>query len=160
MRRLKIAALSLFLFSPVVAFSQSTVAEPHMVITRNGTQPSVAGGNKTFTGTVRLDNMFVSTSPSTFSGAFVTFEPCARSDWHTHPAGQLLIVTSGAGWVQEWGQPKKNIKNGDIIWTPAGVKHWHGATDKTAMTHISINEAVNGKAVDWLEKVTDEQYLQ
>jgi quercetin dioxygenase-like cupin family protein len=96
----------------------------------------------------------------TFSSAEVTFTPCARTAWHTHPAGQTLIVTTGTGWIQQWGGQKHSIKPGDVIWTPPGVKHWHGATDGSAMTQIAIQDSVDGKPVDWLENVTDEQYLQ
>jgi len=96
--------------------------------------------------------------PSRTSGGKVTFEPGARSAWHTHPLGQILIVTDGTGWIQQWGGPIEEIRKGDVIWIPPGVKHWHGATPSIAMTHIAIQEQLNGKAVEWMEKVTDEQY--
>ncbi len=127
-------------------------------ITRGGSQPSAKGSAQYFTGAVRVDSLFPATAPSRVSGGHVTFEPGARSAWHTHPVGQTLIVTSGLGWVQQWGGAKQEIRAGDIVWFPAGVKHWHGASATTAMTHIAIQEQVDGKAVDWMEHVTDEQY--
>jgi len=111
-----------------------------------------------FTGTVRIDQLFKAPGPARASGAYVTFEPCARSNWHTHPLGQTLIVTSGCGFVQSWGGPIKVIRPGDVVWCPPGERHWHGASPTTAMTHIAIQEELNGKIVDWMDKVTDEQY--
>jgi quercetin dioxygenase-like cupin family protein len=125
----------------------------------NGSRPSVKGPEATFTGPVRVDPQF-SSPESRVSAGHVTFEPGSRSAWHTHPAGQVLVVTSGTGWVQEEGGQKREIKPGDVIWTPPGVKHWHGATNTNAMTHLAITENVNGKNVDWMEKVTDEQYTK
>ena len=136
--------------------SQETTMK--MTITPNGSQPSTKGSAEYFTGTVRVDPLFAPTAPSRTSGGHVTFEPGARSAWHTHPLGQTLIVTSGTGWVQEWGGEKKTIRPGDIVWCPPGVKHWHGATATTAVTHFAIQEHEDGKVVDWLEKVSDEQY--
>jgi quercetin dioxygenase-like cupin family protein len=130
-----------------------------MELKRSGTQPSSKGAPETFTGNVRIDPLFQSPGPAQFSGAYVTFEPGARSAWHTHPCGQTLIVTAGFGWTQCWGEPKVEIRPGDVVTCPPGKKHWHGATDKTAMTHIAIQEARDGKVVEWLEKVSDEQYL-
>ena len=130
-----------------------------MEIKRNGSRPSVKGPEQYFTGTARIDPLFQAPEPGRFSGASVTFEPGARTAWHTHPLGQTLIVISGLGWTQCWGEPKEEIRPGDVITCPAGKKHWHGATPTTAMTHIAIQEALNGKVVDWLEKVADEQYL-
>jgi quercetin dioxygenase-like cupin family protein len=130
-----------------------------MELKRNGTQPSAKGPAENFTGTVRVDPLFQSLGPATFSGAYVTFEPGARSAWHTHPCGQTLIVTAGLGWTQCWGEEKVEIRPGDVVTCPADKKHWHGATDKTAMTHIAIQEAKDGKVVAWMEKVSDEQYL-
>jgi quercetin dioxygenase-like cupin family protein len=112
-----------------------------------------------FTGTVRVDPLFQAPEPALVSGASVTFEPGARTAWHTHPLGQTLIVTAGAGWVQLEGGPDQDIHPGDVVWFAPGEKHWHGATSTTAMTHIAIQEKLNGKVVDWLEHVTDEQYL-
>jgi quercetin dioxygenase-like cupin family protein len=111
-----------------------------------------------FTGSVQVQELFPAYDPSRTSGGKVTFQPGARSAWHTHPLGQILIVTDGTGWIQQWGGPIEEIRKGDVIWIPAGVKHWHGATPTTAMTHIAIQEALNGKPVEWMEKVTDEQY--
>jgi len=129
-----------------------------MEIKRNGSQASAQGPAEYFTGTVRIDQPFQGTDPARVSGAVVTFEPGARTAWHTHPVGQTLIVTFGAGWVQREGGPIEEIRPGDVIWFPAGEKHWHGATASTAMSHIAIAEKLDGKAVDWMEKVTDEQY--
>jgi quercetin dioxygenase-like cupin family protein len=129
-----------------------------MEIKRNGSQPSGKGPAEYFTGAVRVDPLFQAPDPARVSGASVTFEPGARSAWHTHPLGQTLIVTSGFGWTQCWGGPIEEIRPGDVIWCPPGVKHWHGATPNAAMTHIAIQEAQNGKVVDWMEKVSDEQY--
>ena len=129
-----------------------------MEIKRAGSQPSGKGPAEWFTGNVRIDPLFDLTEPARSLGASVTFEPGARTAWHTHPLGQILIVTSGAGWTQCWGEPKQEIRPGDVIWCPSGKKHWHGATPTTAMTHIAIVEKLNGKGVDWMEHVTDEQY--
>jgi quercetin dioxygenase-like cupin family protein len=130
-----------------------------MQVTRSGSQPSTKGPAEYFTGSVRVDSRFQGSAPARVGGGSVTFEPGARTAWHTHPLGQTLIVTSGCGWVQCEGGPKEEIRPGDIVWFPPGEKHWHGATATTAMTHIAIAEALNGKAVDWMEQVTDEQYL-
>lgn len=130
----------------------------HMEIKRSGTQPSQTGPAEHFTGDVRIDPLFQAHDPARASGAYVTFEACARSAWHTHPLGQLLIVTAGVGRVQQWGGAVEEIRTGDVVWTPPGVKHWHGAAPTTAMTHLAVQEASNGKVVDWMEKVTDEQY--
>jgi quercetin dioxygenase-like cupin family protein len=132
--------------------------ELNMEIKRVGSQPSGRGPTDWFTGTVRIDPMFDRTEPARVSGATVTFEPGARTAWHTHPLGQTLIVTFGCGWAQREGGPVEEIHPGDVVWFPPGEKHWHGATVTTAMTHIAIQEKLNGKAVDWMEKVTDEQY--
>jgi quercetin dioxygenase-like cupin family protein len=129
-----------------------------MDIKRNGSRPSGKGPEAWFTGTVRIDPMFQVGDPTRFSGGQVTFEPGARTMWHTHPLGQTLIVTSGLGWVQCEGGPTEEIRPGDVIWFSPGEKHWHGATATTAMTHIAITESLNGKNVDWMEKVSDDQY--
>lgn len=129
-----------------------------MDIKRSGTQPSVTGSADYFTGTVRIDSPFSTTAPARVGGAVVTFEPGSRTAWHTHPLGQTLIVTSGAGLAQRDGGVIENIYPGDIIWFAPGEKHWHGAAPATAMTHIAIAESLDGKAVDWLEQVSDEQY--
>ena len=127
-------------------------------ITRSGTQRANKGSAERFTGSVMVEEMFPSHDPSRTSGGKVTFEPGARSAWHTHPLGQILVVTDGTGWIEQWGGPIEEIHKGDIIWIPPGVKHWHGAAPTTSMTHIAIQEQLNGKAVEWMEKVTDEQY--
>jgi quercetin dioxygenase-like cupin family protein len=129
-----------------------------MEIKRNGAQPSGKGPAEYFTGAVRVDPLFQAPDPARVTGASVTFEPGARTAWHTHPLGQTLVVTAGRGWVQREGGPVEEIRPGDIVWFPPGEKHWHGATATTAMTHIAIQEALNGKTVDWMEKVGDEQY--
>ncbi|WP_177408807.1 cupin domain-containing protein [Pseudomonas sp. Irchel s3f7] len=132
--------------------------ENTMQIARNGEQPSVLGSSSNFVGTVRVDPLFAARPPSRVTAGAVTFQPGARSAWHTHPAGQNLIVTSGVGWIQQEGGEKIVIKPGDVIWTPPGVKHWHGATNSTGMTHLAIQEVQDGKNVEWLEPVTNEQY--
>ena len=129
-----------------------------MEIKRIGSQPSSKGPIDWFTGIVRIDPLFQAPSPARVAGASVTFEPSARTAWHTHPLGQTLIVTSGAGLVQREGGMVEPIFPGDIVWFAPGEKHWHGATPTTAMTHIAIQEALDGKVVEWMEKVTDEQY--
>ncbi|MGG7566626.1 (R)-mandelonitrile lyase [Rhodovulum sp. DZ06] len=129
-----------------------------MKITRAGQNASARGPEDWFTGTVRLDPMFAAEAPGRVSGAQVTFEPGARTAWHTHPAGQTLIVTFGRGRVQREGGPVEEIRQGDVVWFPAGEKHWHGAAPDTAMSHIAIQEAVDGSAVTWMEKVSDEDY--
>ncbi len=129
-----------------------------MDIKRNGTQPSEKGSADYFTGTVRLDTRFQGSDPARVLGAFVTFEPGARTNWHTHPLGQTLIVTAGRGWVQREGAPIEEIQPGDVVWFAPGEKHWHGATPTTAMTHIAIQEQLDSKAVTWMEKVSDTQY--
>ena len=129
-----------------------------MKITRIGSQPSAKGPADWFTGTVRLDPLFSATEQGRASGANVTFEPGARTAWHTHPLGQTLIVTFGMGWVQRENGPIEEIRPGDVVQFPAGEKHWHGATPTTAMSHIAIQEALNGSPVEWLEHVSDEQY--
>ena len=129
-----------------------------MEITRIGSQASAKGPADYFTGTVRMDPLFQANAPSRTSAASVTFEPGARTAWHTHPLGQTLIVVAGCGRAQRQGGPIEEIRPGDVVWFPPGEKHWHGAAPTTAMTHIAIQEALDGKAVEWLEKVTDDQY--
>ena len=129
-----------------------------MQIKRAGSQPSTKGPAEHFTGTVRIDPLFTTQEPGRVAAASVTFEPGARTAWHTHPLGQTLIIMSGMGWVQREGGPVEEVRPGDVISFPAGLKHWHGASPTTAMTHIAIQEALNGKTVDWLEKVGDAQY--
>jgi len=131
-----------------------------MEINRSGSQASKRGPADWFTGTVRIDPLFQANAPARATGATVTFEPGARTAWHTHPLGQTLIVTAGCGLAQRWGGPVELIRPGDVIWFPPGEKHWHGAASTTAVTHIAIQEQLDGKAVDWMEKVSDEQYQQ
>lgn len=140
--------------------AQPAKETPMIRITSAGTHPSAPGPADYFTGTVRIDAPFQGTAPARAGGATVTFEPGARTAWHTHPLGQTLIVTSGTGLIQELGKPVQEIKPGDIVWIAPEVKHWHGASANTAMTHIAIAESVDGKAVQWMEKVTDDQYGQ
>jgi quercetin dioxygenase-like cupin family protein len=129
-----------------------------MEVRRSGAQPSARGPADYFTGTVRIDPLFEAADPGRVVGASVTFEPGARTAWHTHPLGQTLIVTSGCGWAQRLGGPREEIRPGDVVWIPAGEKHWHGATATTAMTHIAIQEKKEGKAVEWMEKVGEVEY--
>ena len=129
-----------------------------MEITRNGSRPSGKGPAAYFTGAVRVDPLFGPPEPARASGSSVTFEPGARTAWHAHPLGQTLIVTAGCGRVQREGGPIEEIRPGDVVWIPPGVKHWHGAAPTTAMTHIAIQERIDGKVVEWMEKVSDEQY--
>jgi quercetin dioxygenase-like cupin family protein len=131
-----------------------------MEIKRIGSQPSNKGSADWFTGTVRIDPLFQAAQPARVAGASVTFEPGARTAWHTHPLGQTLIVIAGSGLAQRWGGPIEQIRPGDVVWFAPGEKHWHGASPTTAMTHIAIQEALDGKVVEWLEHVTDEQYQQ
>jgi quercetin dioxygenase-like cupin family protein len=126
-------------------------------ISRSGSQPSSEGAAEYFTGNVRIDMPFKGSDPSRIFGASVTFEPGARTAWHSHPLGQTLIVTAGCGRVQRWGGPIEEIRPGDVVWVAPGEKHWHGAAT-TAMTHIAIVEELDGKSADWMEKVSDEQY--
>ena len=131
-----------------------------MEIKRSGSEASRKGAADWFTGTARIDPLFQAPEPARVGGGHVTFEPGARTAWHTHPLGQTLIITSGLGWVQREGGRVEEVRAGDIVWFPPGEKHWHGASASTAMTHIAIQETLNGKNVDWLEKVGDEQYRQ
>ncbi|WP_324769212.1 cupin domain-containing protein [Pokkaliibacter plantistimulans] len=130
-----------------------------MTISPNGSRATVAGSEQFFTGQVMVAPVFAASAPQPVSAGEVTFSPGARSAWHSHPAGQYLLVTHGTGWVQEWGGEKRVIQPGDVVWTPAGVKHWHGATGTTSMTHLAMQPMVDGKAVDWMEQVSDTQYL-
>jgi quercetin dioxygenase-like cupin family protein len=129
-----------------------------MEIKRPGTTPSAKGPADWFTGAVRVDPLFDRPDPARASGALVTFEPGARTAWHTHPLGQTLLITAGFGWAQRDGGPIEELRPGDVVWFPPGEKHWHGASPITAMSHIAIQEKLNGSPVTWLEKVTDEQY--
>ena len=129
-----------------------------MEITKAGSQPSVRGPSDWFTGTVRIDPLIQTPDPALVQAASVTFEPGARTAWHTHPLGQTLIVTSGCGWAQREGGPVEEIRPGDVVWIPPGEKHWHGATPTTAMTHIAIQEKLEGKVVEWMEQVGEGEY--
>jgi len=131
-----------------------------MDLHRSGSQPSQQGPAEYFTGNVRIDSLFTAPEPARVLAASVTFEPGARTAWHTHPLGQNLVVTAGCGLVQSWGGPVRTIHPGDVVWCPPGEKHWHGATSTTGMTHIAIVETLNGKSADWMEKVSNAQYAQ
>ena len=138
--------------------SASSESSQAITITRSDSQSYRRGPTENFTGSVRIDPLFNANPPSRTSGGRVTFEPGARTAWHTHPLGQTLIVTAGTGWVQEWGGPTQEIREGDVVWIPPGQKHWHGATPTGTMTHIAIQEFLDGKNVNWMETVSDEQY--
>jgi quercetin dioxygenase-like cupin family protein len=142
----------------LMATSASAQAPTTQDITRAGSTPSVAGPSDTFTGRVRVDPVWAADDNLNASGALVTFEPGARSAWHTHPKGQRLVVVSGVGLTQEWGKPVQAIRPGDVVSCPPGVKHWHGAGPMTAMTHLAVTGTADGKNVTWMEKVSDEQY--
>lgn len=149
--------LAVLLTAPVLALGADGAA-PTMTVTRAGSQAATNGPATNFTGAVRVDPLFAANPALPVSSAYVTFEAGARSAWHTHPLGQMLVVTAGAGRVQSWGGPVFDVKPGDVVWTPAGVKHWHGAAANTPMTHMAIQQSAAGKAVTWLEQVSDEQY--
>lgn len=147
------------LLVPLITFSTVTLAQSSSAqITPAGSQKAIFGAEENFTGRVRVDPLFTTDKDMAVSAAYVTFEPGARSAWHTHPAGQRLIVTSGVGLTQAEGQPVQIIRPGDVVSCPAGVKHWHGAAPDSAMTHLAVTGIVDGKSVNWMEKVTDEQY--
>jgi quercetin dioxygenase-like cupin family protein len=145
-------AIAIVLLGAGYAAAQSTV------VSRNGSRASSSGAAVNFTGSVIVEPLYAANEQTSSTGGHVFFAPGARSAWHTHPAGQILIVTSGTGWIQEEGGEKQEIKPGDVIWTPPGVKHWHGATATNSMSHIAITNMVGGKNVDWMEHVRDEQY--
>jgi len=156
-----IAAFSLA--APALAQTRQTAPTPAkdsqmIVISRKGSQPSRTGPTENFTGSVRVDPLFQPAAPARAAGSLVTFEPGARTAWHTHPLGQTLIVTAGTGRVQRWGDPIDEIRQGDVVWIPPGQKHWHGAAPDASMAHIAILEQLDGKSVDWMEKVSDAQY--
>ncbi len=143
---------------PAGAQSQTSAGQESIRITRSGTQPPQPAPADYFTGSARVDSAFQASAPARISGARVLFEPGARTAWHVHPLGQTLIVTAGTGRVQRWGDPVEEIRQGDVIWIPPGQKHWHGAAPNSSMTHIAITEQLDGKTVDWMEKVSDAQY--
>jgi quercetin dioxygenase-like cupin family protein len=154
------------MFAPVLTLlalllpAASALAEcgPDIVVQRAGAQAPSIGAAQNFTGAVRVEGRFQGSLPARISGGTVTFEPGARTAWHTHPLGQTLVVTAGVGRVQHWGGAIQEIRSGDVVWIPPGVKHWHGAAATTGMTHVAVSEAVDGKTVDWMEHVSDEQY--
>ena len=152
MRQVTATFLVLALLGAATAHAQG------MEISPNGSRPSTKGAAGNFTGSVIVEPLFAARDGMPATGGLVTFAPGSRSAWHTHPAGQVLIVTSGTGWVQEDGGEKREIKPGDVIWTPPGVKHWHGATATNGMSHVAITNMAGGKNVEWLEQVSDEQY--
>jgi quercetin dioxygenase-like cupin family protein len=155
--RMKFAATAIASLA-VAASIASAQSDQTIMVMRAGSQPSAAGPAENFTGSVRVDSRFKGTGLSRISGATVTFEPGARTAWHTHPLGQTLIVTQGVGLVQRWEGPVQEIRPGDTVWIPPGVKHWHGAGATVGMSHIAFSEALDGKTVAWMEKVSDEQY--
>jgi quercetin dioxygenase-like cupin family protein len=139
----------------------NAIAQDHsQTISRADSRPSTAGPTDFFTGRVRITPLFTADDTIPVTGGYVSFEPGARSAWHTHPTGQRLIVTAGSGRTQEWGGPVREIHTGDVVWCPPGVKHWHGASPTTAMTHLALTGTVNGKNVEWMEKVSEAQYRQ
>ena len=140
------------------AQSQTPKDDGAIRIMRSGSQPSRQGSAENFTGSVRVDPLFQANAPARASGSLVTFEPGARTAWHTHPLGQILIVTAGTGRVQRWGDPIEEIRKGDVVWIPPGQKHWHRAASNSSMAHIAIVEQLDGKSVEWMEKVSDAQY--
>jgi quercetin dioxygenase-like cupin family protein len=146
------AALCLLLLS---APASSAIAGEEIAIARAGTQPSTKGAPENFTGDVSVDSRFQAKAPARVGGGIVTFAPGARTAWHTHPLGQTLIVTAGAGRVQHWDGPVQDMGSGDVVWIPPGVKHWHGAAADTGMTHVAVAEQLDGKSVEWMEHVTD-----
>jgi quercetin dioxygenase-like cupin family protein len=158
MKTLGIGLSALIAALPAQAQTEANASTQEMRITRAGTQLPAKGAAQNFTGAVRVDPLFGANAPSRTSGAYVTFEPGARSAWHSHPMGQTLVVTAGAGRIQSWGGPVQEIRTGDVIWTPPGVRHWHGAAPSTAMTHMAIQDNADGKVVEWMEQVTDAQY--
>ena len=158
-RLVAVASLSLLASGSVRAGQAGQAVDaPKIVITRSGTRPSRPAPVENFTGSVRVERLFEAAGPPHAGGASVTFEPGARTAWHTHPAGQILIVTAGVGRVQGGKGPIEEIRAGDVVWTPPGLKHWHGASPTAAMTHIAMTEPLGGKTADWMEKVSDAEY--
>ena len=157
MRSVTLAA-SVFLVAWAAVAPAADNSSASQTVSPAGSRPAAKGPAEYFTGSVRVDPLFAAKDTAPFSGAYVTFEPGARSAWHTHPAGQHLVVTAGVGLTQAWDGPVVEIRAGDVVWCPPGIKHWHGATPTTAMTHIALTGTVGGKNVDWLEKVSDDQY--
>jgi quercetin dioxygenase-like cupin family protein len=164
MHRPAVMILLLALFVSVTVISAKAIAaeanQNSQTIIRAGSQPSYKAPSEHFTGNVRVDPLFPANDLTHLAGAYVTFEPGARTAWHIHPTGQFLIITAGVGWTQEWGGPIVEVHAGDVIWCPPGVKHWHGASPTTSMTHLALTEVFDGKSVEWLEKVSDDQYYR
>ena len=152
-----LAIMSVFTGTAMAAEGDSN---PQITIIRADSLTSSKGPSKNFTGNVRVEPIFPANDSATYSASYVTFEPGARTAWHTHPVGQRLIITAGVGWVQQWGGPVVEVRAGDAVWFPPGVKHWHGASPTESMTHISLAGALNGKSAEWMEKVSDEQYTK
>lgn len=151
--------ISLLLSALLLVVSQTHAATGEDVsVSHPGSTPPIVGSPEYFTGKATVESRFQRNEPARIGGGTVTFEPGARTAWHTHPLGQTLIVTAGKGWVQEWGKPAQSIKTGDMVWIPPNVKHWHGASKSTSMTHIAVSEALDGKSVTWMEKVSSSQY--
>src|SRR6266700_2672235 len=156
MKLLRVAVVALFLLastSPCLSQVASGRNSQTISITRKGSRQSSQASGQNFTGSVRIEPVFDAHDPSRSTGGRVTFEPGARTAWHTHPHGQTLIVTAGTGWIQQWGGPIEEIREGDAVWIPPGIRHWHGATASTSMTHIGIQESLDGKTVEWMEQV-------
>lgn len=156
-KSINLIAAATLLISAHAAQAQQADAS-NVTIYPNGSRPAIKGAAENFTGSARIAPLKPDAPPSRLTAGQVTFEPGARSAWHTHPLGQMLVVTSGTGWTQEWGGKKRELHPGDVVWCPPGVKHWHGATSTTGMTHIAVQEVLDGKNVEWMEKVSDEQY--
>ena len=162
MKTLLVAVMSIVLAGQrhaQAADGGSAAPEPGLNISRQGSRVPSQGAPENFTGSVKVDSLFAPTESTRASGAYVTFSPGARTAWHTHPLGQNLVVTAGVGRAQRWGGPVEELRPGDVVRIPAGVKHWHGAAPDSSMTHLAVQERQDGKTVDWLEKVSDEQYL-
>lgn len=157
-RQWRVRAVAAILSVGLVAPAASEESKAMITLTRPGSQPSATGPAEYFTGSVHVDSRFQGTAPARIGGGIVTFEPAARTAWHTHPLGQTLIVTAGVGLVAAWEGPVQGIRSGDIVGIPPGIKHWHGAAATNGMSHIAFSEALDGKSVEWMEKVSDEQY--
>ena len=155
---LSLSLLMVSLFISASAFAAESSTSMQTIIVKAGTTPAAKGAIESFTGNVRVDSLFRPNESSQLSGSSVTFEPGARTAWHTHPLGQRLIITSGVGLVQEWGGPIVEVRAGDVVWFPPGIKHWHGASPTSSMTHIALTGVLSGKSTDWLEQVSDTQY--
>lgn len=156
---MKMKSAAFAVTSLLLGLSTALATEPQKItVTPIGSQPSTEGPEQNFTGSVRVDSRFQAANPARVGGGIVTFEPGARTAWHSHPLGQTLIVSTGVGRVQQWGNPVQEIRPGDVVWIPPGTKHWHGASPTTGMSHVAIAESLDGKSTDWMEKVSDDQY--